>query len=272
MTATSPVDSIWTRKTMRLCRLSSLVTPPWCHLVVPAGCPIASCHPLIVPPSLLLVAPAGCHFASCHPLSALPYCCLVAPADCCIASPCPLVAPLAALSSSHFAGLLLPHLSTRRPLFVSSSRRAASRCLVAPAGCRAIISLRPLVAPTSCPPSCWVVVALPVLLPPSCPLVFYSITDAIKHRRMLLPPSNTTTTAAIERRIHRCHSCRPSPLSNANARLCPSPPSNADAHHRHPPLLMSFSIVTSPSPISTSHRCCRRTLQSPLNAPPLRRP
>jgi hypothetical protein len=28
--------------------------------------------------------------------------------------------------------------------------------------------------------------------------------------------------------VHRCHSCHPSPPSNANAHLCPSPLSNAE--------------------------------------------
>jgi hypothetical protein len=67
------------------------------------------------------------------------------------ASPCPLVAPRAALSSSHRSGWLLRRLLTCRPLVLLSSCRAASCCLVAPAGCRAIISLRPLIAPPSRP-------------------------------------------------------------------------------------------------------------------------
>jgi len=113
-----------------------------CHLVVPAGCRIASCRPLIVPPSSQLVAiacccitsphplialpfrrlvpPAGCRIASCHPLVAPPSCQLVAPACCRIASPRPLVAPRAALSSSRRAVWLLRRLSMRRPLVVSS--------------------------------------------------------------------------------------------------------------------------------------------------------
>ena len=150
-----------------------LVAPPWCRLVVPAGCRIASYRPLIAPPSRRLVAPAGCCIASHHPLIALPSrrldapagCRiasrrpliappsrqLVAPACCRIASPCPLVAPRATLSSSRRAGWLLCRLLMHRPLVVSLSRRAASCFLVAPAGCRAIISRRPLVAPPSRP-------------------------------------------------------------------------------------------------------------------------
>jgi hypothetical protein len=132
--------------------VSPLVALPWCRLVVPAGCCIASCHPLIAPPSCRLVAPAGCRIASCRPLIALPSSRHVAPAGCrivsrrpliappsrqlvapacCrsrIASPRPLVAPRAAVLSSRRAGWLL-----RRPLDVLSSRRAPSRCLITPA-------------------------------------------------------------------------------------------------------------------------------------------
>ena len=103
-----------------------LVAPPWCHLVVSAGCRIFSCRPLIVPPSRQLISPAGCRIASHRSLIALPSCrlvvpagCriasrrpliapssrqLVAPACCRIASPHPLIVPRAALSSSHRAG------------------------------------------------------------------------------------------------------------------------------------------------------------------------
>ena len=136
------------------CHIAScppLIVPPSRCLVAPAGSCIASRRPLIVLPSRCLVAPAGCHIASRHPLVASPSCQLVVPACCRIASPCPLVAPRTALSSSRHAGWLLRRLSTRRPLTVSLSRCAASCCLVAPAGCRTIISCRPLVAPPSRP-------------------------------------------------------------------------------------------------------------------------
>jgi hypothetical protein len=89
--------------------VSPLVTPSWCHLVVPAGCHIASCRPLIVPPSRRLVAPAGCRIASRCPLIALPSRHLVMPAGCCIDARCPLIAP-------------------------------PSRQLIAPAGCRSLSS------------------------------------------------------------------------------------------------------------------------------------
>ena len=221
MAATSPVNSVWTRKTTRLCRLSSrrpgVVLS--CQLVV--ACRIASCHPLIVLPSRQLVAPvccciaspcplnalpshrlvapAGCRIASRRPLVAPPSRQLVAPACCCITSPRPLVAPRTALSSSCRAGWLLRRFSTRRPLVVLSSCCAASRCLVAPAGCRAIISCRPLVAPPSRPlivlAGCCV--ACPCAsLSSSCPLV-------IVHHQRHRTPSNAA--AAIEHRRHRRH-------------------------------------------------------------------
>jgi len=188
--------------------VSTLVVPPSRHLVVPAGCRIASCRPLIVPPSRQLVAPACCCIASPHPLIALPSrrlfppagcpiasrcplavppsCQLVAPACCCIASPRPLVAPRTALSSSPRAIWLLRRLSMRRPLIVSSSCRVTSRrCLVA-------LSLhRPLVLL-----SCWLVVVSPVLAPPSHPLIAV-------HRQRHQTPSNAA--AAIEHHRHRRH-------------------------------------------------------------------
>ena len=121
-----------------------LVAPPWCCLVVPAGCRIASWCPLIVPPSHPLVAPAGCHIASPHPLIALPSRRLVAPAGCRIASrrplivppshqliapaccritsPCPLIAPHAALLSSRRTSWLLRRLSMRRPLVMGGKQ------------------------------------------------------------------------------------------------------------------------------------------------------
>ena len=70
-----------------------LVAPPSRHLVVPAGCCIASYHALIVPPSCHLVARASCCIASHRPLVAPPSCPHVAPACCCIASPRPFFAP-----------------------------------------------------------------------------------------------------------------------------------------------------------------------------------
>ena len=201
-------------------------TAPSCRLVAPAGFCIASRRPLVAPPSRQLIAPACCR----------------------IASSCPLVAPRAALSSSHCAGWLLRHLSTRRPIIVSSSCRAASRCLVASAGCRAIISCRHLVAPPSCPlivlAGCCVACPCAALSSsrrsPS-PTPSNAIERCCRHRTP--PPPPPLNAVSI---VHRCHSCPPSsPPSKANAHLRPSPLSNADARCHHPPLLMSISIVAS---------------------------
>jgi len=219
-----------------------LVPPPWCHLVMPAGCRIASCRPLIAPPSRCLVTPAGCPIASRHPLIALPSCHLVVPAGCrisfcrpliappscqlvvpagCrIASPRPLAAPRAALSSSHHTGWLLHRLSTHHPLVNSTSRCATSVCLVAPAGCCAIISRHSLIAPPSRHPlivlaGCCVACPCAALLSsrhsPS-PTPSNAVECCCCHQTP--PPPPPLNAVPI---VHRCHSCRPSPLSNTNA-------------------------------------------------------
>ncbi len=169
--------------------VSPLVSLPWCHLVMPAGCRIASCRPLIAPPSHHLVVPAGCCIASCRPLIALPSCCLVVPAGCCIASCCPLIvappsrqlvkAPAFCRITSH------PPLVTPRAA-LSSSRRTARRATLSLSPRLIVQSLVVLlrqlvVAPSSlvvlllhCPlilSLCWLVVVLPVLVLPSRPLV-----------------------------------------------------------------------------------------------------
>jgi len=128
-----------------------LIAMPSCCLVTPADCCIASHHPLIALPSCHFFVPAGCRIASCSPLVVPPSCHLVAPACCRIASPCPLVAPRAALLSSRCAGWLFCYLSSCHPLVISSSLHATLSSLLAPAGCRIIISRSPLVAPPSCP-------------------------------------------------------------------------------------------------------------------------
>jgi hypothetical protein len=138
MAATLPVDSVWTRKTTRLCCLSSgrpLVVSS-CQLVVASR--IASRRPLIAPPSRHLDAPAGCRIASCRLLVAPPFRPLVAPAGCCVAS------QRAALSSSRH--IVVP------PLVISS------RQLVVASSSLFVLWLhRPLVLS-----SCWLVVALPL--------------------------------------------------------------------------------------------------------------
>jgi hypothetical protein len=123
----------------------------------------ANCCPLLPLPTLLLPPGRHCHhrhhrllsrhaalLSSHHPITALPSCCLIALAGCCVPSSC------TALSlSSHRAALLL------------SCSGWLLRCLP---------SHRPLVHPfvvlsLHCPlvvSSHWLVVALPVVVPPSC--------------------------------------------------------------------------------------------------------
>ena len=267
-----------------------LITMPWCRLVVPAGCRIASCRPLIVPPSCRLVAPAGCRIASRCPLIAQPSRCLVAPAGCRIASHFPLIAPPShCLVAPACCRIAFPCCLVVSCTTLSSSRHAGcSRCAALSSSCRLIVlplivSLRQLVvAPSSlfvlllhCPlvlSSCWLVVVLPVLALPSRPLV-------VVHHPHHRTPSNAA--AAIKHHhhrhhgtpsiVHRCHSCCPLPPSNANAHLRPSPLPKADARRRQPPLLMSISIIALSSSICNPHRRHYQTLPPPLNTPPPKR-
>ena len=115
---------------------------------------------------------------------------LVAPASCCIASQC------TALSSSR--SLVVP------PLVVSSCQ-----LIVAPSSL-VILSLHcPLVLS-----SCWLVVALPLIAPPSLPLI-------VVHCRCHRTPRNAPPPLNAISIVHRCHSCRPSSPSNANTHLRP---------------------------------------------------
>jgi hypothetical protein len=198
------------------CRIASccpLMVPPSHQLVVPACCCITSPCALIALPSCRLVTPAGCRIASRHPLVVPPSRQLVMPACCLITSPRPLVAPRVTLLSSRRAGWLLRRLSMRRPLVVSSPRRATSRCLVAPAGCCTIISCHPLVALPSRPlivlAGCCV--ACPcTALSSSCRSPSPTPSNAVKrcccHRTP--PPPPPLNAISI---VHHCHSCHPSP-------------------------------------------------------------
>ena len=288
MAATLPTESVWSRTTSRLCRLSSrhpgVVSS--CQLVVALSLVVPSLRlPLVVLLRQLVVASplavlslrcpvvilsAGCRIASCRPLIVPPSRQLVDPACCHIASPRPLVAPRVAVSSSCRACWLLRRLSMRRTLVDSSSRHAASRCLVAPAGCHAIISRRPLAAPPSRPlimlAGCCVACPCAALSSSRCsPTPTPSNTvECCCHHQTPLPPPPLNAVSIVHR--CRCHSCRPSPPSNANAHLRPSPLSNADARRCHPPPLMSISIVALSSPICSPHHRRRRTLPPPLNA------
>ena len=174
MAATSPIDSVWSQTTTRLCRLfshrpgvvsscqlivaSPLVVPSLRRslvvllhqLVVASPLAVLSLRcPLVVLSRQLVVALPLVILSMRHPL--VNSSCQLVAASYRITSPHPLVAHRTALSSSRHAGWLLRRLSACSPLVILSSRCAASRCLVAPAGRRAIISCRPLVAPPSHP-------------------------------------------------------------------------------------------------------------------------
>ena len=174
----------------------------------------------------------------------------------------------AAHSSCHRAGWLMHRLSTRHPLVVLSSRRAASHCLIPPVGCCIIISCRPLIAPSSCLlivlAGCCIAspcAALPSSRHSPSPTTLNAVECCCRHRTP--PPPPPLKAVSI---VHRCHSCRPSSPSYDNTHLRPSPPSNAYARHRHPPALMSFSIVASSSPFRSPCRRHRQTLPPQMNA------
>ena len=137
-----------------------------------------------LPPSHPLIAPACCCIASIRPL--------VAPHSrppfragwlmCCLSTPCPLV------------------ILSRRPLIVSSRQLIVALCLFVLLLPHTLVLL-----------SCQLVVALPLLAPPSHPLVVLAIfaspspclVVAVKYPQTLPPPSNTTAIAAIEHYLYR---------------------------------------------------------------------
>ena len=242
---------------MRLCCLSFRcpLIVALCQLVVALPLVLLSLHhPLVVLLCQLVVA---------LPLAIFSLrCCLVLfkPAGCHIASPRPLVAP-----PTH---PLILSSWTRCPLVISLSRHATSRCLIASVGCCIIISHRPLAAPSSCPlivlAGCCIASPCAALLS-SCRSPSPTPWNAVEcccHHRTPPPPSSLKAISIV----HCCHSCRPLPPPNKNAHLCPSSLSNADACHRHPPLLMSIFIIASLSPFHSPHRRHRRTLLPQLNA------
>ena len=233
------------------CRIASccpLIVPPSCQLVAPvtpACCCIASPRPLIALPSRRLVAPAGCRIASCRPLVAPPSHQLVAPACCRITSPHPLVAPRTTLSSSCCVGWLLHCLLMCRPLVASLSHRAASHCLIDPAGCCVIICHRPLIVPPS----------RPLIMLTGCCIACPCAARSSSRRGPLPTPSNAVECCCRHRTpppppplnavsiIHCCHSCHPLPPSNVNTHIAavkhwrpPSPPATADVNF-HPRLI-----------------------------------
>ncbi len=227
--------------------VSPLIAPPSCHLDAPAGCRIASRRPLVALPSRSLVVPTGCH----------------------IASPCPLVVP-----PTHPvvvpAGVALPlNTPPSRRLIVSSCRLSLShhvswfshhhlslfsRCTALLFSCSLIVLA-----------GCWVASPFTTLLSSrrSSPLPTPSnaVERCCRHRTP--PPPPPLKAVSI---VHHCHSCHPSPPSNDNAHLCPSPPSKADARRHHPPPRMSISIVALSSPFHSPHRCHCQTPTQQMNA------
>ena len=238
MAATSPVDSVWTRKTMRLCRLSSrrpgVILS--CQLVVASPLAVLSlCRPLVVWSRQLVVASPLAILSLRCPLVVLSRQLVVALPLAILLLCLPLVNLLHQLFvASPLLNLLLHPAPPSRPLVAPAgcsvaSRRAAlssSHCLVVPP---LVVSSRQLVVmPSSLVvfslhrplllSSCWLVVALPVLASPSCPLVVVQ-RDAIGHRQMLTPSlSSTAATAAVHHHRqtptrtfvhHRCQTLMP---------------------------------------------------------------
>jgi hypothetical protein len=152
-----------------------LTAPLPCHLIAPSGCCVvsrcavvsSSCRPLTAPPSRRLITQAGCWVASC----------------------------CAAVLSSHHATLS----SSCHPLTPPPSCRliAQAGCCLASrsaAGCPLVIlSLRHPLAIL-----CRLVAVLPLIAPPSCPLVVLPSRPLVAHPLVVAwRPSNAAT--AIER-------------------------------------------------------------------------
>ena len=260
MAATSSVNSVWTRETTKLCRLSSrrpgVVSS--CQLVVTSPLVVLSLlRPLVVLSRQLVVALPLAVLSLRHPLVVLSRQLVVASPLAFLVLRCPLVVlscqlvvalPLAVLSLHHPVVNSSCQLVVASPLLVLSlrpaqlvvalpldsppSHRLARAASCAPAGCRANISCCPLVAPPSSP----------LIMLAGCCFVFPCPCAALSssHRSPLPTPSNAIERCCRHRTpppplplnavsiVHRCHSCHPSPPSNANAHLCPSLLSNAE--------------------------------------------
>ena len=164
------------------------------QLVVALPLLVLSLRPM--PPSHSLVAPAGCCVASRGAALLLSRCLVVS-------SPRRLV-----VSSYH-------------RLIVSPSRRAASRCLVAPAGCRTItiISCHPQVAPPS----------RPLIVLAGCCIACPCATLASSCRSPSLTPSNAMECCCLHRTPPP-----PPPL--------PQLPSNATVKRQCPPSLSIAAV------------------------------
>ena len=282
MAATSPVDSVCTRKTTRLCHLSSrrprVVLSR--QLVVALPLAVLSLHlPLVVLSRQLVVTspfdePTSrhlivslCHLSLSRRASWLSHHHLLS-SSCCTA-----------LSSSHRAGWLLCCLSLRRPLVVASPLVILSfrRSLVV-LSCQLVVALpllalsrpsRQVITPDCCP------IASP------CPLVApRTALSSSRRAGWLLRRLSTRCPLVILSSCCAASCClvvsagcrtiisrRPLVAPPSLPLIVPSPPSNSDARRRHPPLLMSISIVVSSLPILSPHRCrCRTLPPPPLNA------
>ena len=185
-----------------------------CQLVVALPLVVPSLrHPLVVLSRQLGVALPLAVLSLRHPLVNLSH-------QLVVASP-----PRAALSSSRCANWLLRHLLVLCPLVISWTHCGTSSCLVAPAGCRTIISCRPLIALPSCPlivlAGCCIACPCSALSSsrrsPS-PTPSNAIECCCRHETPpSLPPLNAVSIILL------CHSCCPSPSSNTNTHLHPSP-------------------------------------------------
>jgi len=156
MAATLPVYSVWTRKTTRLCPLSSrrpLVTSS-CQLVVTSPLVVLSlCHPLVILSRELVVTLPLAVFSLHHPLvlslrqlvvASLLLVLLLRHPHVLSSRRLVLVSPLDPPPTRRLVVL------SSRHLVISSSRHAALYCIITSAGCR-IISHHSLIVPPSCP-------------------------------------------------------------------------------------------------------------------------
>jgi hypothetical protein len=193
--------------------VSPLFAPPWCRLVVPADCRIASCRPLIAPLSCRLVAPAGCRIASRRPLIALPSRCLITSAGCCITSRRPLNAPPSCqLIVPACCHIVSHHLS-------SSSRCAPHRPLVL-SSCRLVVA-----SPLGVQPSRHLVVSL-------CRLSL-SRRASWSSRHHLLLSSCCTTLSSSHRAGWLAPPSRPLVVVHRPRHRTPSNAAAAIEYHRH---------------------------------------
>ena len=224
MAATSPIDSVWSQTTMRLCRLSLrrplavltrqlVVALPLAVLSLHCPLVLSLCRLVATSPLLILMLCRPLILLSCRLVVVLPL--DTPPSRHLIVSSC-------RLSLSHHVSWFSHH---HLSLF--------SRCTALLFSCSLIVLA-----------GCWVASPFTALLSSRRSSPLPTPSNAVKRccRHRTPPPPPPLKAVSI---VHHCHSCHPSPPSNDNAHLCPSPPSKADACRRHP----------------TRHRGC----QSPLS-------